>query len=66
MMVDQIRTLALFEFIDTSFFTDWLNGVLGIEEEVDDEDFCDVEVEDCDEIEEIKEENLGRRLLRLL
>ena len=39
MMVDQIRTLALFEFIDTSFFSDWLNGVLGVEEDEDDAEF---------------------------
>ena len=48
LIITQSRKLALFEFLDTTFFTDWIKGLLGMEvEEELDEDFCDVEVEDC-------------------
>ena len=43
MFTTQIRKLALFEFIDTSFFTDFMKDLFGTgEEEVD--EICDVEI----------------------
>ena len=43
MFITQIRKLALFEFIDTSFFTDWMKDLFGMSEEEIEQDFCDPE-----------------------
>ena len=64
MIITQIRKLALFEFIDTSSFTNWMKGLLGSDdEEKVPEDFCDPEKEVCDEEEEAA---LLRNLRRFL
>lgn len=60
-IVTQIRKLALFEFIDTKPFTDWVKETLGMETE-DSAAACDFEDEELDCSEE-QLESL-RRLLQ--